>query len=296
MSTICCRCGGPADRFRDVVRVVEMRVEVTCRRCAQPAAPVPVPAHIAMPHGPKRSGRSELIGLLAVLVAAGLGVALVLVVRARSSTPVTVDAAAPTPHDAGPRGDASAAAVDSNSNGTTPEGLTAVLEGRWTHALPGPFRELPVREGGRFGAYRARAEYKNRFCGQGHCGNDLGNQIGLPILAVRGGVIERVVRQPAEFEGKWVLIRHPGGLLSYYMHLDEVAPELVAGGPVAAGQMIGTLGRTGIKHAEAHLHFMISFDSNGKEMFVDPEPLMREAELIELERLPEWAKPKGRPR
>ena len=109
------------------------------------------------------------------------------------------------------------------------------------------------------------------------------------MLAARDGTVERVVRDPTDVEGKYLKIQHPGGLRSYYMHLDEVAPELAVGTLVHAVHMIGTLGRTGIKIAEPHLHFMISFELNGKELFVDPEPLMARARLAEVDQLPAWA-------
>jgi len=55
--------------------------------------------------------------------------------------------------------------------------------------------------------------------------------------------------------------------------------------------MIGTLGRTGIKNSAAHLHFMISFESRGKELYVDPEPLLTRASLVEIDPIPSWARP-----
>lgn len=173
-----------------------------------------------------------------------------------------------------------------------PTGLDAVLQGGWTHPLAGPFRDLPSHELRRFGAYRSRETYRDRYCGQGHCGIDLGYNIGLPVLAARDGTVERVVRDPTEFEGRYVKLRHAGGLRTYYMHLDQVAPELELGMAVRAGQMIATLGRTGLKLAQPHLHFMISFEVNGKERFVDPEPLVARGDLVEVDPLPAWAKPR----
>jgi murein DD-endopeptidase MepM/ murein hydrolase activator NlpD len=102
-----------------------------------------------------------------------------------------------------------------------------------------------------------------------------------------------VTRSPTEVEGKWLKIRHPGGLHSYYMHLDQIAPGLKVGDEVKAGAHIGTLGTTGIKRSEAHLHFMMSFDGGRvqKELFIDPEPIVREADLVEIDEIPAWAMP-----
>ncbi len=165
-----------------------------------------------------------------------------------------------------------------------------MLQGSWTHPLAGPFRDLPATEQRRYGAYRSRDSYRNRSCGQGHCGVDLGYNVGLPVLAARDAVIERVVRNPTEFEGKYLKLQHPGGLRTYYMHLDAIAPELQPGMAVRAGQMIGTLGTTGLKIAQPHLHFMISFEVDGRERFVDPEPLVARASLVEVHSIPDWAK------
>lgn len=311
---VCRVCGRPADQFRDHVVVVNMRIEVTCRACVAGATTTPGPQETGSDPAPAVSGtvarpplarpeapkRSEAIGLLAVLVVAAASVAIALGLRARraASTPsppkssvVSKDRKTSALTGKPPlRTSVMAGEDELDVELPPPEGLAAVLEGKWTHPLPGPFRDLPTHEGRRFGAYRARDEYRNRYCGHGHCGVDLGYEVGLPILAVRDGELERVVRSPTEVEGKYLKIRHPGGLRSYYMHLDEIAPDLVEGGTVKAGQMIGTLGRTGIKFAEPHLHFMISFESKGKEIFVDPEPLLVEAELVEVDRIPDWAK------
>ena len=280
-----------------------MRVEVTCRACAgqekssAPAASRPArsadrrdQSTARLPQGQRATSRTEWLGisLVALAVIASTGIALV--VRHRRAAPAaaatTPAAPAAAPRIAAPSG----ASEDSDFHVPPPVGLEAVLQGKWTHPLPGPYRDLPTHEQRRFGAYRGREHYRNRYCGSGHCGVDLGYNVGLPVLAARDGVIERVVRNPTEVEGKYLKIQHPGGLRSYYMHLNEIAPELVEGSAVKAGQIVGTLGRTGIKIAEPHLHFMISFMANGKELFIDPEPLMAKADLVEVENVPAWAK------
>lgn len=237
---------------------------------------------------PERARRPEAFGLVLLLLVAVASTGIALVVRARRASSGTTVTAAPPRQT--PRVASVADGDQSNFDVPPPAGLAAVLQGSWTHPLPGPFRDLPTHEQRRFGAYRGREHYRNRYCGSGHCGVDLGYNVGLPVMAARDGVVERAVRNPTEVEGKYIKLRHAGGLRTYYMHLDEIAPELAEGSAVRAGQIIGTLGRTGIKTAEPHLHFMISFELKGKELFIDPEPLMARADLVEVDQVPLWAK------
>ena len=355
MSSVCVSCGRPADQFRDVVRVVNMRVEITCRTCAAagagaaPAGPFAAPsppqsqpyphphphahghgtgAHAALPptgmpapvltppappptpRPPSKaavpsprplvpatpvSRRNEIIGLAVVLLVA-VGSLVALVAHSRGDSPGNASVSGQKKHGKkiGKKVQPAVSpeeGADFDVDAPPPEGLAAIMTGEWTHPLAGPYRELPGNDVQRFGAYRARDEFFKRYCGSGHCGVDLGNDllIGLPVIACRDGVIEKIAHQPA-LEGKFLRIRHAGTVRTYYMHLDQVAPELVLGGTVKAGQMIGTLGKTGIKNSAAHLHFMITFESKTKEMYIDPEPILQEAKLVEVETIPEWAK------
>lgn len=69
--------------------------------------------------------------------------------------------------------------------------------------------------------------------------------------------------------GFLVKIKHPGGLVSAYMHLDEYTVK--PGDTVQAGDFIGRVGRTGIRESNAHLHFELRHD--GKR--IDPLPHLR---------------------
>jgi murein DD-endopeptidase MepM/ murein hydrolase activator NlpD len=199
--------------------------------------------------------------------------------------------AAPSSPPAGRIGIAASAGDDFDVTQPAPAGIEAVLSGTWTHPLAGPYRELPHNEVQRFGSYRARDEFFKRYCGSGHCGVDIGLVVGLPVIAARDGVIDRAIYEPTDLEGKYVRLAHAGKVYTYYMHLDQLAPGLHKGGEVKAGQMIGTLGRTGIKNSAAHLHFMITFESRGKELYIDPEPLLVQAKLVEIDPIPDWARP-----
>jgi murein DD-endopeptidase MepM/ murein hydrolase activator NlpD len=315
MATVCVMCGRPADQFRDVVEVVDMNVRVVCRACdaaRRVAATAPsggqnVPEPIAggqertrrMPQAtqrvtpqPAKKSSWTLAILASCLAAAAVGL---LAWRQLSTAgPVaTKVGVAKTQADAGllPVRPADAGPVVTQAaDAAVNDGLEMLLQGEWVHPLAGPFRELPTNEVQRFGSYRDRDEFFGRFCGAGHCGVDLGITIGLPIMAVRDGVIDRVVYKPTELEGKYIRLEHPGNVFTYYMHMDQVLPGLKKGDEVKAGTMIGTLGRTGIKHSAAHLHFMITFLVDGKERYVDPEPKLRDARLIEVDPIPGWAK------
>ena len=128
-----------------------------------------------------------------------------------------------------------------------PDGLAAILDRNWVHPLAGPERHMPIRASRRYGAYRSRSEGWSRYCGSGHCGVDLGTEVGTPVVAARTGTVDKVVRRSLFLEGKYVKLEHDGGLRSYYMHLDEVAADLKAGDTVQAGEYLGTLGATGVR-------------------------------------------------
>jgi murein DD-endopeptidase MepM/ murein hydrolase activator NlpD len=148
----------------------------------------------------------------------------------------------------------------------------------WYHPIAGQ-RELPGRASRRFGAAR---EHSRPECGEGHCGVDLGGEIGTVIHAALPGRVAKIVRGESGRGGRYVKLEHEGGIVSYYMHLDEIQPDLVVGVELAAGEPLGTLGASGIQRSEAHLHFQVAIPEGGRpEFFVDPEPMLEQAILLE---------------
>ncbi len=146
---------------------------------------------------------------------------------------------------------------------------------RWLHPLSGPTRRMPVNHNGAFGAERPGERPPE--CVSGHCGVDVGNEWGEPIHAVHDGVIDWVNRGPNEERGGiFVKISHQGGtLFSWYFHLAAVPRWVQPGAKVTAGQVIGLLGDTGVKHSSPHLHFSLSVKpSKNQERYLDPEPLL----------------------
>lgn len=85
-----------------------------------------------------------------------------------------------------------------------------------------------------------------------HSGLDIAGQTGDPVYAAGAGTVLEANSSGAR--GKCIIIQHPDGLQSWYMHLSgmQVAP----GDRVQKGQTIGLLGSTG-RSTGPHLHFQI---------------------------------------
>ena len=146
----------------------------------------------------------------------------------------------------------------------------------WIHPLDGPIRRMPMHDGRVFGAERAGERPVE--CVNGHCGVDLGETWGEPVLAVHDGVIDRVQRGPnPDHGGMYVRIAHRGGrIFTQYFHLAGIPRRIAPGVSVRMGDVIGMVGDTGVKQSGPHLHFTISVrpTKNGQERYIDPEPLI----------------------
>lgn len=109
-----------------------------------------------------------------------------------------------------------------------------------------------------------------------HLGNDLMGQVGTPIVAVEGGVIEAMGWN--QYGGWRIGIRSfDSKRYYYYAHLRKDFPfrkDLSVGSAVKSGDVIGYLGRSGYSSNEnvnniktSHLHFgmQLVFDESQKE-------------------------------
>jgi hypothetical protein len=119
-----------------------------------------------------------------------------------------------------------------------------------------------------------------------HRGVDIDATIGEPVRAVADGVVvfagvdmkgdhpalglfPRQVRRwhrKAHMMGPggfFVRVMHEGGVRSGYFHLNSFRVE--AGQTVRAGEIIGTVGRSGVKASGSHLHFEIHRDGDLKD-------------------------------
>ncbi|HEX7299076.1 MAG TPA: M23 family metallopeptidase [Solirubrobacteraceae bacterium] len=123
----------------------------------------------------------------------------------------------------------------------------------------------PHTYGDPFGVQRA---------GHVHQGQDVMADCGTPLVAVHSGTVKFVGSQA--LAGNYIVIAGDDGVADYvYMHLRDGA--LVAkGAPVATGQQIGFVGRTGDATA-CHLHFELwpapGWYTGGQA--VDPAPSLR---------------------
>ena len=99
-----------------------------------------------------------------------------------------------------------------------------------------------------------------------HRGLDIPCTEGAPTLAAKAG---RVVRADfrSESAGGLVIIAHPDGTSTRYMHLSSIIAH--PGELVAQGDQIATVGSTGLSTGP-HLHFEIRVDGRS----VDPGPYL----------------------
>ncbi|GAB6926993.1 M23 family metallopeptidase [Paenibacillus sp. JCM 10914] len=85
-----------------------------------------------------------------------------------------------------------------------------------------------------------------------HAGIDIAGKIGDPIYAAGAGVVTTAQRSGAR--GLYIIIKHPNGLETWYMHLNRLSVS--EGERVEQGQTIGELGSSG-RSTGPHLHFQV---------------------------------------
>ncbi|WP_052091841.1 peptidoglycan DD-metalloendopeptidase family protein [Paenibacillus sp. FSL H7-0357] len=85
-----------------------------------------------------------------------------------------------------------------------------------------------------------------------HSGIDIAGDIGDPVYAAMAGVVTASDQMGAR--GKYIIIEHPNGLETWYMHLNGMTVK--AGDKVNKGEQIGMLGNTG-RSTGPHLHFQV---------------------------------------
>ena len=96
-----------------------------------------------------------------------------------------------------------------------------------------------------------------------HYGVDLAAPAGTPIVAPADGVVS-LASEDMYFEGALVLIDHGQGLISYYLHMDDI---MVADGQrVKQGQQIATVGSKG-RSTGPHLCWRLKWRNRN----LDPE-------------------------
>jgi murein DD-endopeptidase MepM/ murein hydrolase activator NlpD len=155
----------------------------------------------------------------------------------------------------------------------------------WTHPVADSTELVPTRPQRKFGAKRYGDGEKKPGCKKrGHCGVDLDGPRGRTIVSVKDGTVVHIERKKNGsdgFSGRYVKIEHDGGVFTAYMHLDAIAPDLAVGDKVTAGQFIGRLGRSGIRHGEPHLHFNLQIPYGKTSLkFLDSTPFLQRAKVV----------------
>jgi murein DD-endopeptidase MepM/ murein hydrolase activator NlpD len=102
-----------------------------------------------------------------------------------------------------------------------------------------------------------------------------GSHEGIDILAPAGTEVRAASRGRVEYSsngmrgyGNAVILDHGGGIATLYGHLETIRVQ--SGETVAAGDVIGTVGRSG-NATTYHLHFELRVDGEA----VDPVPYLR---------------------
>lgn len=172
-------------------------------------------------------------------------------------------------------------------------------------SLPAADRLLPgARRDYRFGVHQGFDMY------EGQIGVPTG--YGGPVVAARSGRVARAdvdyveltpeqyaeaiatsraagTTPPRELDllrGRQVWIDHGQGIITRYAHLSSIAPEIVVGKEVAAGDIVGFVGNSGMEDATtgsragAHLHFELRIDDRYLGQDMTPEQVREVAGRI----------------
>ncbi len=98
-----------------------------------------------------------------------------------------------------------------------------------------------------------------------HAGIDIAGKTGDPVYAAGAGKVITTAKDGSH--GKYIIIEHPGGLQSWYLHLSKIS--ISEGDTVTKGERIGSVGSTG-RSTGSHLHFEIV----KQDKAVDPLPYL----------------------
>ncbi|MBU4528700.1 MAG: M23 family metallopeptidase [Hoeflea sp.] len=93
-----------------------------------------------------------------------------------------------------------------------------------------------------------------------HTGVDWSAPRGTPIIAAGNGVVEKASWDKGGY-GRQTIIRHANGYESSYSHQHTIAKGVVPGARIRQGQVIGTVGSTGLSTGP-HLHYELIVNGN----------------------------------
>jgi len=100
--------------------------------------------------------------------------------------------------------------------------------------------------------FGSRRQYGDRPPGSCHAGLDLRGAVGVPVCAAAPGTV--ALADALQVRGNAVILDHGLGVFSGYFHLDSI--EVEPGQEVLAGDLIGTVGATGLVTG-SHLHWEV---------------------------------------
>jgi len=96
-----------------------------------------------------------------------------------------------------------------------------------------------------------------RSGGRVHLGTDIMAKEGQEVYAVQTGQITKRYSETTDLlAGNGVRLAQPDGTYYFYAHMSALAPGIVAGTQVVAGQLLGWVGHTGNAGVD-HLHLEI---------------------------------------
>jgi murein DD-endopeptidase MepM/ murein hydrolase activator NlpD len=96
-----------------------------------------------------------------------------------------------------------------------------------------------------------------------HWGVDYGAPVGTPVHATANGTVSFAGWDGGG--GKTVKIRHPGGILTAYLHLSRFAAGIRPGSLIRQGEVVGYVGATGLATGP-HLDYRVNRDGR----WIDP--------------------------
>lgn len=139
--------------------------------------------------------------------------------------------------------------------------LRGVLDNFTPEVLWGQPFLLPA-EGFRTSPFGARRSYQGGAPTGYHGGIDVAAPEGTPIYAAANGVV--VLAEPVFVRGNLIILDHGAGVHTLYFHLSQM--NVTVGQRVAAGELIGLMGTTGLSTG-SHLHWEVRIG----DVFVDPD-------------------------
>jgi murein DD-endopeptidase MepM/ murein hydrolase activator NlpD len=113
-------------------------------------------------------------------------------------------------------------------------------------------QDIIIRSDGRGDGFFGAERNGNRL----HQGVDFLAKVGTPVLASRSGIVIAATQNRGM--GKYVIIKHSGGLISIYGHLSQIYVHKYQ--YIRQGDIIGSVGKTGnanYRGIQPHLHFEI---------------------------------------